>query len=137
MFGQQQKLVRITVLSALLFIGSFLVVSISPLHGVIPQTTKLGSNLMWLTLIVVILLYVIPTLCYFKEIKHTIVVLAFLCAGGFICHVSMGVVAVNTLLLKGMYSSLLLAVSIVSLLAAGVNVWWFKIAFYHSFAVKQ
>ncbi|OAA93287.1 DUF5391 domain-containing protein [Clostridium coskatii] len=121
------KVIFITLVSAVLFCSLIVISSLSPLTNSGPNANKFNSFGMWLSVGIVLLLYIVPLIIYILGIRAVRFVMAFVLAVGILSDFSLTtVVFMSSLFAKNLLYTLIGVICIVSLI---VNAIWFLVVF--------
>ncbi|OAA89319.1 DUF5391 family protein [Clostridium ljungdahlii] len=121
------KVIFITLVSAVLFCSLIVISSLSPLANSGPHANKFNSFGMWLSVGIVLLLYILPLIIYILGIRAVRFVMAFVLAIGVLSDFSlMTVVFMSSLFAKNSLYTLIGVICIASLI---VNAIWFLVVF--------
>ncbi|OBR96527.1 hypothetical protein CLRAG_03970 [Clostridium ragsdalei P11] len=121
------KVISITLVSAVLFCSLIVISSLLPLANSGPNANKFNSFGMWLSVGIVLLLYIIPLIIYILGIRAVRFVLAFVLVIGILSDFSLiAVVFMSNLFAKNSLYTLMGVICIASLI---VNVIWFLVVF--------
>lgn len=124
----KQKVISMTLLSGLLFCLVIMLSSLSPLSETGDAANDFNSAGMWLSIVMMVVLYVIPLLLYSLGLEWMKYIMATMCALGVLIQVFLLILvtffgALNNIILS------LLPVLAVSGIACLINVVWFFTTF--------